>query len=658
MHPALLARRGDCIHHEGDWGQPMASVFLSYDREDAARARSVALALEKAGHSVWWDRQISGGAEYGTEIEEALGRAEAVVVLWSERSVRSAWVRDEAAAGRDAGKLVPARLDSTEPPMGFRQYQTVDLSRWKGGRAVGAIMELDRAILGLSGKRDRRVEPSRSPAAEFARSPLGRVLVGVLVAAGLLAATWAVTQWLARPEIPAVTVAAAENNAASRKLARDLFVKLGRLQSATPDALEIVDMASGRKPDFTFQVSASQDGAQAAANIALVGKDQTLLWSDHFERPANQYGDLQLQLAQMAAEVLRCASQGVMDKRANLDQRTLKLYLSGCARIGLAWTDFRGLVPTFREVTVRAPRFEDGWGKLIETEAYVIGWETLSANSPEARTLRADIVSARKINPRIAEAYWAEYVLLGPGDIAGSAEVVDRAMRENPEDPLVQGIQAGFFPRVGRMNEGVEASKRMVEMAPLYVDAMSDHIIALTYAGLSEAALKEIAKAERLWPGSRALLDAQFRFHARYGDPKEALRIARSGANPNLANFELFLQARIDPTKENVDRAIAHARAQVGRSPRGTGYLILTLAQFGREEEIYSILEKHRSISVYAPEMFFRPELRRFRHDVRFMAVMQRFGLVDYWRKSGKWPDFCFELDLPYDCNTEAAKLS
>jgi len=41
----------------------MASVFLSYVREDAEKARTIATLLDRAGHSVWWDRQIKGGAE-------------------------------------------------------------------------------------------------------------------------------------------------------------------------------------------------------------------------------------------------------------------------------------------------------------------------------------------------------------------------------------------------------------------------------------------------------------------------------------------------------------------------------------------------------------------------------------------------------------------
>ncbi|MEO6199137.1 MAG: toll/interleukin-1 receptor domain-containing protein [Sphingomicrobium sp.] len=76
----------------------MAKLFLSYDREDGETARSLAAALEQSGHKVWWDRHILGGAEYSEEIEQALDRADTVIVLWSKASVKSAWVRDEAAA--------------------------------------------------------------------------------------------------------------------------------------------------------------------------------------------------------------------------------------------------------------------------------------------------------------------------------------------------------------------------------------------------------------------------------------------------------------------------------------------------------------------------------------------------------------------------------
>ena len=132
---APLATGTACRHHSAEGGRRlMASVFLSYDHEDPVRAAPIAAALEAHGHSVWWDRHIHGGAEYDSEIEGAVERAQAVIVLWSQNSVRSAWVRDEAAEGRDAGKLIPILIDNVKPPMGFRQYQAIDLAAWTGGR--------------------------------------------------------------------------------------------------------------------------------------------------------------------------------------------------------------------------------------------------------------------------------------------------------------------------------------------------------------------------------------------------------------------------------------------------------------------------------------------------------------------------------------------
>src|SRR4051794_30456657 len=87
---ALLAESGVWEQHD-HWGLRMAGVFLSYDRDDSGAARIIATALEKAGHSVWWDLHVRGGAQFSKVIEEALKAADTVVVLWSAQSVDSAW---------------------------------------------------------------------------------------------------------------------------------------------------------------------------------------------------------------------------------------------------------------------------------------------------------------------------------------------------------------------------------------------------------------------------------------------------------------------------------------------------------------------------------------------------------------------------------------
>ena len=112
----------------------MAKVFLSYAREDAAAAKALAECIGRAGHAVWWDRQIEGGSRFSTEIDRELRASDAVVVIWSKASIESPWVQDEAAEGRDSGRLVPVLLGADKPPLGFRQFQSVDCGGWDGER--------------------------------------------------------------------------------------------------------------------------------------------------------------------------------------------------------------------------------------------------------------------------------------------------------------------------------------------------------------------------------------------------------------------------------------------------------------------------------------------------------------------------------------------
>jgi hypothetical protein len=74
----------------------MSDIFLSYASEDLARIRPLVQFLMQQGWSVWWDRTIPLGKTYDQVIEEALDAARCVVVVWSQGSVASHWVRTEA----------------------------------------------------------------------------------------------------------------------------------------------------------------------------------------------------------------------------------------------------------------------------------------------------------------------------------------------------------------------------------------------------------------------------------------------------------------------------------------------------------------------------------------------------------------------------------
>ncbi|HIG42367.1 MAG TPA: toll/interleukin-1 receptor domain-containing protein [Gammaproteobacteria bacterium] len=53
-------------------------------------------------------------------MEEALEAARCVVVVWSNHSIKSQWVRTEAHEGLERKILVPLLLDDVKPPLAYR----------------------------------------------------------------------------------------------------------------------------------------------------------------------------------------------------------------------------------------------------------------------------------------------------------------------------------------------------------------------------------------------------------------------------------------------------------------------------------------------------------------------------------------------------------
>ena len=126
----------------------MSDVFISYANSDRERARELANALSARGWSVWWDRHIKAGQAFDEVIERELERAKNIVVLWSEASIASEWVKNEAAVAAQRRVLVPVLLDDVRIPLEFRRKQTADLIGWDGNPSHGGLQALFDALQG------------------------------------------------------------------------------------------------------------------------------------------------------------------------------------------------------------------------------------------------------------------------------------------------------------------------------------------------------------------------------------------------------------------------------------------------------------------------------------------------------------------------------
>ena len=111
----------------------MYDIFLSYATKDRDRLVSLVKALEAQGWSVFWDhRSIKVAQDWHDVIGTAIQQCPCVIVAWSQNSVVSRWVREEALIARDRGVLYPVLLDRVAPPFGFTLMQAADFTAWNG----------------------------------------------------------------------------------------------------------------------------------------------------------------------------------------------------------------------------------------------------------------------------------------------------------------------------------------------------------------------------------------------------------------------------------------------------------------------------------------------------------------------------------------------
>jgi formylglycine-generating enzyme required for sulfatase activity len=148
----------------------MSDIFISYKREDQPIARKLADALEGEGWRVWWDPKLRAGEHFDDVIEKALNEAKCVIVLWSNLSICSEYVKAEAREALEQNKLVPVKIENVKLPFRFKGVHTLSLLGWDGSqdfpqfrRLVEDVLETVRLLKPGTVFRDQLQDGSEGP---------------------------------------------------------------------------------------------------------------------------------------------------------------------------------------------------------------------------------------------------------------------------------------------------------------------------------------------------------------------------------------------------------------------------------------------------------------------------------------------------------------
>jgi DNA-binding winged helix-turn-helix (wHTH) protein/TolB-like protein len=552
-------------------------------------------------------------------------------------------------------------------------------------RAVAVVRRLGEAHGAFSVETVARVgyrlsEPGAAPGRPKRRTPTrGVVAAALAVLVGVAAAgAWYVMSRAPPPARVAVLPFTVEGaDPALQGFADGLLDEtIGAISSDHVQAVSRSDSRAMRGPDAEgtakrLGVGLFLDGAVSKVGDNLKVRlylndahDHTTLWSKDFERPAAEADAMQSQVAARAADVAHTALIARAEAGPDVEASVVGDFVEATDEMSNGGGKGDVLM---RRVIAKAPRFSHAYS-LLAMSAEAAPGESEAELFARQRALAR---RALQLNPHNGEAWLMLASIARMGDWSARDDALERGTRAEPAFAPVFHLQSRFFGQVGRFQDAITAGKRASAVNDKFSGAGIDPCIRLDLVGRFEEARPVCERADRLWPDVSQL--QQFIIDLETGQDVKALERLQQGPHlrglfgaDNTEALTTFLRARVsgDAAGARAAAVAAGRAADAGKVDRRVAYI--ELATTNQVEAALSqglrwftpALAQTEPWDFFDSTLLFAPATASVRRDPRFMAIPAQFKLADYWRTSGKWPDFCSQPGLPYDCKVEAAKLA
>jgi TolB-like protein/Flp pilus assembly protein TadD len=407
--------------------------------------------------------------------------------------------------------------------------------------------------------------------------------------------------------------------------------------------------------ETVLEGSVRQSGDQVRITAQLIDTETGFhLWSETYDRKLQDIFAVQDEIAQAIVDKLKIQlapkeqELAQRDKAPTQDVAAYELYLQGRSIWKRRGEDnLKRAIDMYQAAIARDPAFARAHAALAS--AYVVLPGYTKERDDEQKFMAMAEQSARQalaLDPKIGEAHAVlAQINSQKGNLLDAESGFFFAISLEPNEPTPHHWYSILLSKVGRLDAALEQARRAYELdptAPVLAFNLSSMYI---QRGDDEQALRYSQLAHELGISSGADgIGATIAMRRK--DWAEAKRLLQQQSDvPDELKPQLgpFIDAVADPAKRPAMVALLQS---VDPKVAKQVDLVQPYLQLGQIDLVFKImnesLDDDRIAWIHQWDVMhlWTPEARALRRDPRFPALVQRLGLVDYWKQYG-YPDGC-----------------
>jgi serine/threonine-protein kinase len=388
-------------------------------------------------------------------------------------------------------------------------------------------------------------------------------------------------------------------------------------------------------------VRKSADRVRIAVALIKSG-DGANVWSETYDRELKDIFAVQSEIAGAVAKQLKVALLGNNGQAAQLptaatpSNQNVEAYnalLQGNFYYNRSTEeDTRKSIGYYEEAIRLDPRYALAYARLsIAAFNLVNGYGSIATEEGKEAIAkaRASVRRALDLGPNLAEAHWAQGVVLRNMDFnfAGAEAESRRAFELAPQNPTVINSLANLMSSLGRLDEAVAFQQRAIALDPLRATSSYNLAGYLTALGRYEEAETAMRKAIELQPQAAQNCERLARIQILRGNPAAAVELAKQETNPFWRTYGLALAYFANGDRAEADAAL---KKLIDENADAAGSQIAQVYALRKEpEKMFEWLE--HAWSTHDPgvtELLTDPFLLTYKDDPRFIAFAQKVGVM------------------------------